>query len=237
MKILDLLSKIYIIFPKHCPICESSMNYGGLVCRTCQSKMTEYNKKRKCLQCGRENDISVDAICKTCEKLKPEFDLANSVYRYEKEFQKAMLNLKFHSAYYKVKAFSALMCDAYIKLGVSTDYVAAVPSTLKGLIKRGYNPPLEMALPMGRKLKIPVLTGALLKIRPIKQQSLMSGEERYRNVKGAYAVNKRYIKKIKGKSILLIDDVITTGATSSECAKMLKKAGAEAVYVITFLAS
>lgn len=226
---------INIILPNHCPICEKMIARSAFLCEKCQNKLGEYNKQRKCLQCGRAFENSIDVICSFCEKLKPKFDVGISVHSYTDEFKTALINYKFRHSFYRAKAFGHLLCEAYRKLGVDTDIIIAVPTTFHNLHKRGYNSSLEMAYCVSKELKIPIYDNAIIKIRNTRQQSTVKINERYENVKDAFEINKKYISKISGKDILLIDDVLTTGATASECSKILKKHGATNVYLITLL--
>lgn len=224
-----------ILLPNHCPICEKKIGFSDYLCTACDDKLKEYNKLRKCLQCGRVIENSVDMVCSFCERLKPKYDVGISVYSYTDAFKDALISYKFKHSFYKARAFSNLICTAYKKLGIDADIIVAVPTSFGNLIKKGYNPALEIAYCVSRRLKVPIFDSAIIKIKETKQQSTVKLSERYENVKNAFAINKRYINKIKGKSILLIDDVLTTGATASECSKVLKKSGANNVYLVTLL--
>lgn len=106
-----------------------------------------------------------------------------------------------------------------------------VPLHHKRLREREFNQSLLLAKKIGKALKIPLIPDNLQRIRWTRPQIELKGEERLINVKGAFALKNH--KTIEGKSILLIDDVYTTGATVRECSKILKKAGVEKVYVLT----
>lgn len=113
------------------------------------------------------------------------------------------------------------------------DYHLVVPIPLHRtrLRERGFNQSLLLAKEIGTVWGIPIDYINLQRIRPTEPQINLKGKERIRNVKGAFAVKGE--KAFKGKRVLLIDDVYTTGATVSECSKVLKKARAERVDVLT----
>lgn len=231
-----MLKKIInIIIPTHCPVCEKRIKRPAFLCEKCRNKLTEYNKQRKCLQCGRAIENSIDVICSFCEKLKPKFDVGISVHSYTDEFKTALIHYKFRHSFYRAKAFGQLLCEAYRKLGAEVDVIVAVPTTFQNLHKRGYNSSLEMAYCVSKELKIAIYDTVILKTKNTRQQSTVKMNERYENVKNAFDINKKQIDKIKGKVVLLIDDVLTTGATASECSKILKKYGATSVYLVTLL--
>jgi ComF family protein len=229
------MKKFLRIFKKQCPICFGRMDLNEIVCLKCRAKLSEYNKRRRCAKCGREIEVNEDIVCGFCEKMKPQFDMAAAVYFYTGEFKEAMLEFKFRRAFHRAKTFAGLMSENFYKTGSTAELITAVPAARRQFAKRGYNPPLEIGYCMKRILKIPLLPSALVKIRNYPPQHEQKEEDRYKNVKNAFKVKKRFIEKIKGKEIILLDDILTTGATASECAKMLKNAGAASVYVLTFL--
>ena len=113
------------------------------------------------------------------------------------------------------------------------DIVTAVPFTKKDKLDREYNHAVLMAKRVSKRLSVPFDENLLKKIRQTKRQHHLSGLERRTNLRGAFAAR----KDVRGKHILLIDDVVTTGATLCECADMLYRAGARKVTCATFAAT
>jgi competence protein ComFC len=226
---------IDIFFKSHCPICEKKRHRTKFLCEICENKLNEYNRARKCLQCGRIIENNSEIVCTFCEKLKPKYDVGISVYSYTDDFKNALISYKFRHSFYRAKSFGYLISESYKKLGVQADIIIAVPTSFQNMIKRGYNSSLEIAYCVSRELKTPIYDNAILKVKNNRQQSTVKLSERYQNVKNAFSINKKYINKIKGKEILLVDDVLTTGATASECSKVLKQYGATNVYLVTLL--
>ena len=223
------------IFKRYCNICNKETEDKSGICKDCLNAVSFHAKKRKCLKCGRIIPINSESICGVCQTENYNFDIAFSVYPYTKEFKEALLDFKFHGGFFRAKIFGALMTEALIKSRLHTDYLIPVPMRFSALRKRGYNQSLEIAYCMRKITKIPIISDGLIKIRNTAQQSALNTEERKENIKGAFSVNKFCANKIRGKEILLIDDVFTTGSTASECAKMLNEAGASGVNVITLL--
>jgi ComF family protein len=117
------------------------------------------------------------------------------------------------------------------KYGEVIDAVVAVPIGRSRLLKRHYNQAEEIAAAVSAKIGKPMLWNALAKVKETKPQAMLQVSERLKNPSGAYrAVDKRVVF---GKTILLVDDVLTTGATASECAVELRKAGCKAVVLGT----
>ena len=99
--------------------------------------------------------------------------------------------------------------------------------------KRRYNQSAVLAEELGKRAGKQHLPDGLLRMRSTVPQKGMSRKERRENVKGAFAVNGRYLTALPGKTVLLVDDVYTSGATLNECARTLKKHGAAKVFVLT----
>ncbi|MBO5408813.1 MAG: ComF family protein [Clostridia bacterium] len=221
------------LFSTLCPFCEKPVTPGDFLCESCRKKLTSYQKLPKCPLCGRT--VVTTGICNVCEENSPKFDLAISCQGYHDVFKDGLLAYKFRREFYRAKGFSRLMTETFRKLGVCADCITAVPSDPFTVSKRGYNSSLELAFPMKKLLKLPFYPTLLRKKWFVKRQATLNRKERLENVKGNFCFSKRFSKRIAGKRILLVDDVMTTGATVNECCKLLKKNGAKEVYVVTLL--
>ncbi len=216
-----------------CPICEKQAATPDFLCVECREKVNIYNRLPKCSLCGQPK--TNEPVCTTCKEQKPKFSLVQSCYHYDKEFRTALLDYKFHGRFYKAKGLSKLLLEKLEKSGLEIDCITAVPVGPKNYLKYGYNAPLELAFCMNRILRLPCYPNLLRKKWFVKRQSTLPAHKRAKNVKGSYFLNPCYTKKIEGKKILLLDDVFTTGATVSECSRILKQNGASEVYVLTLL--
>ena len=121
--------------------------------------------------------------------------------------------------------------DYCAKNSITIDYIVYVPISYKRYIERGYNQSYLIAKALSKHTAIPLKKFCLIKIKNNERQSELLHEQRENNTKGVYCVNK--LHEIKGKCLLLVDDIYTTGATANECSKVLKMAGANSIIVTT----
>lgn len=220
-------------FGNLCPFCEKRIHTNDFLCEQCRAKIEAYNKLHKCSLCGQPR--TSESVCLTCKERKPAVSLAASCYHYDGIFRDALLGYKFQHQFYKANGFGKLLLEKLEKMGLEIDCITAVPIGPLAFKKRGYNAPLEIAYVMNRSLKLPCYANLLLKRWFAKRQSTLSAGQRRRNAKGTFFINPLHKTKLQGKRILLIDDVYTTGSTSDECARILKKYGAKDVYLLTLL--
>ncbi len=147
---------------------------------------------------------------------------------YEDPLKEAIHYMKFHGRRSLARELGHLLSNLEIP---SVEAVIPVPLSKKRLVQRGFNQSYLLASSVSKRLTVPLLDDLLLKTRDTPPQSLLTREERLKNQKGSFKVNSKY-KKIPQR-VVLVDDVVTTGATVNECARILKKEGVNQVYVIT----
>ncbi|MBQ8658023.1 MAG: ComF family protein [Clostridia bacterium] len=203
------------------------------VCDFCEAEM-QYNGERVCPKCGRET--VAEGVCLTCKAAPPAFALGVSAFVYDGESATLVNALKEGrkrlALYLGEKTAERLLHDHRDLLMQTEWLVVPVPLTPRSLRQRGYNQaetlvqaivtPLEKA---GVKLEID--PDILQKHRETGAQKDLEAKNRRENVAGAYRVHKR--AACRGKNVLLVDDIMTTGATGDECAKILLSAGAAQV--------
>jgi len=169
-------------------------------------------------------------ICMQCLKKAPPFSRSLNYGLYEGVLAEAINQFKFYS----VKRLSKPLGRFLLSLELpQIDGIIAVPLSIKGLKDRGFNQSLLIARVISKKIKVPLLMDILLKKKETPPQIGLSAKQRLLNLKNAFEVR----GNIKGLRLLLIDDVMTTGATVTECSKVLKKAGAKEVIVLTLARS
>ncbi len=163
------------------------------------------------------------------------FDKLFWSFKYEGKIRKLMLDFKFQNKKYLYKFFALDLIkkiDTYrIQKNIAIDFVIAVPVSFKRYLERGYNQSSLIAQEISKELNIKQLKFCLIKTKHNQRQSELPHYKRAQNAKSAYKV--LFPKCLKGKTVLLIDDIFTTGATVNECSKELKKAGAVKVIVAT----
>lgn len=184
-----------------------------------------------CLKCGRVKKGD-GVFCDNCIATDRNFDKARSSVVYEGIAKELDMRLKFGSGKYLAKYLSAFMVDTLLENELFSNVVISVPLSKKRKRMRGYNQSEELAIGVSKALKMNYVKGVVVKTKDNLMQAKLSGKEREENVIGVYEVAKPEV--VKGKSVLLIDDVLTTGATTGEIARVLKKAGADKVDVLVF---
>ena len=199
----------------------------------------------KCALCTKllsrnESDLCRDCRLDTERVLFPlvkgkSFECCHSVFYYKKDVAAAIKRLKFSGKRHLGQVFGRLLAMKLLGAGVTADVITWAPVSAKRKRKRGYDQGEEIAISVGKELGIPVV-GLLKKTRHTSAQAQISDHDaRKTNVTNAYIAVE--LQQIKGKRILLIDDVITSGATLTECSKTLKKAGAKSIICGTFAAA
>lgn len=170
--------------------------------------------------------------CSRCESDKLRFDATFSLGHYEGLLKELILRMKADRHEQIGQVIAELICNRYRKelRQLQVDAVVPIPMTPLSFLRRRTNPPAVIARRIGRELCIPMM-GRLLQRSPnLSPQHVLSRAGRFRNVKGGYRVRKGF--HLDGPHIMLIDDVMTTGATCSEVARILKREGASRVTVV-----
>lgn len=217
-----ILSEIYDFFlPRICPCCEKKLGLSEkMVCADCLRKLSSVKDER----------LELEFEKKFCsKKIISGF---RSVYIFEKdtEIQNVIHALKYENRF-KIGLFLGDILGKRIKEEMANWQInAIIPVPLHKLkrAERGYNQSLYIAEGLSKRTNIPVLNDAVKRKRFTQSQTKLNLSEREKNVKDAFSI--RRPDKIQSKNILLIDDVITTGATINECGSVLLKGGAKSVY-------
>lgn len=231
MKVKCFLSNIiekveHTMFPHYvCPFCGDETP-GGVVCADCNKSLIA---PMFCEKCG-EHVSEGSRVCIECKEIERLFDRNYSVYRYENHVAASIKRFKFNNAKYLATDFAKLLAKKFADVNIDVDIVTCVPSTKQRIKERGYNQAAEMAKGFANVVELPFVE-ALIKTKETPHQIELSKAERLKNLAGSFSVVDKWL--IKGKNVLIIDDVFTTGSTMSACAKVLKKAGANKVYCLT----
>ena len=196
------------------------------LCEDCQKSLIK-NDKNTCEKCGRAT--VTQGVCLTCKSVAMGFDKGSSPFVYYGETAGVINRFKGGKAHLAI-TFAEYMAEAFTRLGVQADAVTFVPLEKAKRRARGYDQAELLAKKVAKLLGVPLLP-TLTCLGKKGAQKELSVAERRDNVEGIYRVTER--KAVKDKQILLIDDIMTTGATGSECASRLKRAGAKGVYFLT----
>lgn len=216
-----------VLFPADltCDICGRE-TFGTNICVDC-SKTLVYNDKETCPVCGRRTVRS--GLCIECKEKPPLFEMAASAFVYEGGA--AYLIKKFKEGAGYLKEYFADEIYKTLKNFPEFDCIVSVPMTRRAKLRRGFNQSELLAKAVSQRLGKPYIKGAVEKRKATGEQKNLSHKERVKNLAGCFKAVKR--KEVKGKRVLVVDDILTTGATADEMAKVLLKAGARQVYLAT----
>lgn len=184
-----------------------------------------------CDGCGAPwpHDPGPGVRCPTCMARPRAFDRARAACLYDEHSRDLILKLKHADRTDLSRLFARWLSRAAAPLLAQADAVTPVPLHRWRLLRRRYNQAAEIARPLAREAGLDFLPDALLRLRDTGTQGGRSAAGRRRNVAGAFAVRPATRARIEGRSVLLVDDVLTTGATAHACARALKAAGAARV--------
>jgi ComF family protein len=221
------------LLPPLCLNCDAPTSAHRTLCASCWSKI-HFIAKPFCTACGAPFEVPMgdDALCAGCIAEPPNFTAARAPMLYNDFSKRLVLSFKHADRIYPAPALAAWMHRAGAEFWDHADFIAPVPLHRWRLFKRRYNQAALLARELGRIAQKPVLIDVLTRKRATPIQGHLSRKQRQANVKGAFRFNAHYRKPIKGKTIVLIDDVLTTGATVNECARVLLRAGAKEVNVL-----
>ncbi len=176
-------------------------------------------------------DLGAGALCGECARRLPPFHRARAVLRYDDGSRDLVIAFKHRDRTDAAPAYGAWMARAGAELLEDADLLVPVPLHRMRLIQRRFNQSALLAHALAARSGVACAPDALIRTRPTPSQGQFSRAARFRNVQGAFKV--RRAGDIGGRRIVLVDDVLTTGATASACARTLLRAGADSVDVLT----
>jgi ComF family protein len=227
--VLDLL------LPPRCAVCDNAVEVQGQVCARCFSQIN-FITEPLCDRCGGPfasvGQGGTEGLCAGCRAHPPLFRQARGALRYDEPGRRLILPLKHADRIELAQILAPMMLLAGTVLLQRADVLVPVPLHRRRLFQRKYNQAAVLAHAVGRLARHPVLADALVRMRRTASLDTKSPEERVREVAGSFVVRRSRVGQITGRTILLIDDVMTSGATANACAAALLEAGAAAVDVL-----
>jgi competence protein ComFC len=208
------------VFPPSCVICNS---VGTYLCENCEPSLKVVSKAC-CVICGVPLNSSLSHACSACFEHKPEYDYHKSLFTYSQHVQKLIHDFKYNEKFWVLSFIEERFADLANSFS-DVDVVVPVPLHRNRLQQRGFNQSGLFAKTWARYLKKP-LKKNLKRIVDTPSQTGFRRDERLNNLKNAFAITG---SSLRGKRVLLVDDVHTTGATLSMAARQLKLGGAEQV--------
>ncbi|MFC1902557.1 ComF family protein [Chloroflexota bacterium] len=213
-----------LLFPRWCIGCGKE---GDFLCRSCCQSLPRIMPPL-CPRCGRPQPSGT--LCPGCITWQAEIDGIRSPFRFDGLLRQAIHQLKYRNIRAMAISLANLLHEYIVANPVSGEVLAPVPLHQKRLRERGYNQSSLLARELGKLIGFPVVDDCLIRQRHASPQAKTSNViERQRNVAGAFTCRD---ERLRGKQILLIDDVATSGATLDACATVLKAAGAASVWAL-----
>lgn len=218
------------ILPPLCLACQARIDAHDSLCPACWRNIT-FIRPPLCDRLGipLPYDIGGPMISAAAEAEQPDYDRARAVAAFSGPVRDLVHGFKFHDTHNARRLFARWMFEAGSDLFASADILVPVPLARWRLFVRRFNQAQILTAELSRLSGKPANAFALVRIKATRQQARLTRTERRRNVAGAFGVTMSGRSAVAGKNVLLIDDVITTGATLSSAARTLKKAGAAQV--------
>ena len=223
--ILEVLSTS--LYPPRCPLCgREPARRGPGPCRGCRRRLVPLAPG-----CGRCAEPGPGDPCERCEWSAPGPDRVRACCPYGTEGPGGLLREAIHAWKYRADlasgaALAALFVERTRRFPLEADLVASVPTTRRRLLRRGFDPAAELARAIAADRGLP-RRDVLRRVDARGSQTALGRADRDRNVRGAFRVGSP--AEVAGRAILLVDDVLTTGATTGACAHALRRAGARSV--------
>jgi ComF family protein len=220
------------VLPPRCLACGTIVDEPDALCSSCWAGM-RFFAPPWCAVCGLPfpHPMGEEAVCADCARQKPSWDRARAVMRYDKHSRHLVLALKHGDRTHVARALGRWMGRAGAELLEGADMIMPVPLHWTRLFTRRYNQAGLLAHAVRAAGGPPVMADWLVRRRRTPSQGRLGPVARVRNVRGAFAVRRGC--DVKGKRIVLVDDVLTTGATVEECARVLRRGGAAFIGVLT----
>ena len=213
-----------------CYLCDDDIDFitKSHLCSSCKSLLPFI--KRPCKKCGKE--IDENDSCRDCMAKKYYFNRAISVCNFEGMARECVYKYKGVPQRSLGEVMAFFMYCTYANSKLNANAIICVPTSKVKMKERGFNPARDLLVHINRRLHLEDLSKCVYEVDGASNQKALGASGRAKNVKYKFKV--RNASKFKGKNILLIDDVLTTGATANRIAQMLRYGGANKVYVLTF---
>jgi ComF family protein len=237
---MEVLYKLLAaLFPSRCILCRQTVhrpaiNHAVEICPRCYQKLPFNDCSCPVCALPLPKAGGVRTLCGRCLKKLPLYDYCYSLFRYEGEVIQLVHQLKFRDKISYARSIGELLCNclqAEIERAADRpDCLLPVPLHNTRLRQRGYNQSIEIARVIARKLAIPIEFDLVQRQRHTQAQSGLNASQRRKNIRNAFRVS----SAVNYEHILIIDDVVTTGATINELARLLKRHGVARVGVLSF---
>ncbi len=219
------------LWPSRCVLCSGPGRIALDLCNDCHADLPR--NEVACARCAQPLAVASPAIatllCGGCLRRPPHFDVARCAFRYAYPVDHLVRALKFRGAVTQARVLGELLAAHIADRSPQALPACLIPVPLarKRFQARGYNQAIEISRSIERRLGIPLRTELVVRMRETTEQAGMKKHQRRRNVRGAFTLT----AALPAKHVAIVDDVITTGSTANELARVLKRAGADRVEV------
>ncbi len=214
-----------IVFPPRCAGCQKS---GAVLCATCRATFSAVGQQF-CRQCG--SVLPITGLCQHCYPHQPRLSGLLAVSSYEGALRTCIHALKYDGNTRLAEPLGEVLAEAYLTFGMQADAIISVPLHRERQQQRGYNHAHLLAKVCASHIHVPLRDDIIVRHRATSAQVGLKAHERQQNVAGAFdCVDSFKAGPLFGRTLLIIDDVYTTGATLGACAAPLFTAGAKAVW-------
>lgn len=224
-----------LLYPPKCIFCGTRLapTVSKEVCHNCANTLPYCRRYTRCSHCGKPISDFSGNMCKRCSLSRHYTKRVTSAFIYADNAKSAVISFKkeYNASLAKTLSLYVAEMIKYDFGGVEFDFVTSAPPRKKNFTDEKFDHAAYLAKAVAHRIKVPYKKNLLYQTEKLKKQSELSPEERFANVKGKFAV--RHPDTVQGKTVLIIDDVHTTGATLEECASSLLKCGAHKVYGAT----
>lgn len=230
-----LYGALDLVLPPRCLGCGEGVEAPGRLCPVCWRRLT-FLAPPQCRLCGYPlpHALPAEPLCGACSADPPAYDRARAALRYDDGSRGLILAFKHADRTDTAPAFGRWLTRAGAELLADADLITPVPLHRWRLLKRGYNQAAILAQAVAREAGVALLPDLVQRVRATASQQGLGGRARLENItSGAFRIHPWHRKRVEGARILLIDDVLTTGATIEACARVLRRAGAVQVDALT----
>lgn len=226
-------SGLNLLFPPRCVGCGQSVGAPHSLCSQCFAQM-HFITDPMCPRCGTAYPYEVEegAECLPCMETPPHYATLRAVWEYSDHARPLITQFKYGDQTHRLPGLARQLRQVAGQLA-ACDAVIPVPMHKARLRQRRFNQSSLLAHGLVRGSQVPVWDNALLRTRNTPPQAGLDREARLKNVSGAFTVNHAYAMRLRNATVMLVDDVVTTGATIDACCHALRNAGVRAIHVVS----